>query len=66
MDQILEQVSSAVKYANPETNDALWLGSRFVELLPLAASLRHQLLSMDQPLERLTAIAEVFSAIEKG
>lgn len=66
MDQILEQVSPAIEYTHPETNDVLWLGSRFVELLPLSANLRHELLSMDDPLERLTAISEVFSAIEKN
>lgn len=66
MDQILEQVSPAVEYKQPATDDALWLGSRFVELLPLSASLRHELLSMDNPFERLTAISEVFSAIKKN
>lgn len=65
LEQILDQVSSSVHYADRQLNDALWVGSRFVELLPLSAGLRHELLSMDQPLQRLSAIAEVFTAIAK-
>lgn len=63
--QILEQVSSSIEYPQPQMDDALWVGSRFVELLPLSAELRHELLSMDQPMERLSALAEVFTAIAK-
>lgn len=63
--QILEQVSSSIEYPETHLDDALWVGSRFVELLPLSSELRHELLSMDQPLERLSAMAEVFTAIAK-
>ena len=66
LEQILEQVSGAVNYPNPEYNDSVWLGSRFVELLPLSAELRHELLAMDSPLERLNALAEVFDAIAQN
>ena len=65
LEQILEQVAASFEYPEHHMNDALWLGSRFVELLPLSAELRHELLSMDQPIDRLDAIAEVFSAIAK-
>lgn len=65
LEQILEQVSSSITYTDSHLDDALWVGSRFVELLPLSAELRHELLSMDQPLERLSAIADVFTAIAK-
>ncbi len=63
MQQILEQVEGNIDYPDPQLDDALWLGSRFVELLPLSAELRHELLSLDQPLERLSALADVFNAI---
>ncbi len=63
MQQILAQVAPGIVYENPEYNDALWLGSRFVELLPLSAELRHELLSMDDAQQRLTALADVFDAI---
>ena len=63
MRQILEQVEGNIDYPDPQLDDALWLGSRFVELLPLSAQLRHELLSLDQPIERLSALADVFSAI---
>lgn len=65
MQQILEQVEGNIDYPDPQLNDALWLGSRFVELLPLSAELRHDLLSLDQPLERLAALADVFTAIAR-
>ncbi len=65
LEQILEQVTASVEYPEHHLDDALWVGSRFVELLPLAAELRHELLSMDQPLDRLSAMADVFSAIAK-
>lgn len=63
MQQILKQVAPGITYVKPELDDALWLGSRFVELLPLSSPLRHELLSMDDSQERLTAVAEVFDAI---
>ena len=47
--QILEQVAATVEYDEHHLDDGLWVGSRFVELLPLSAELRHELLSMDQP-----------------
>ncbi len=65
MQQILEQVEGNIDYPDPQLDDALWLGSRFVELLPLSAELRHELLSLDQPLERLAALADVFTAIAR-
>lgn len=66
LEQILGQVSGAVNYPNPEYSDSLWLGSRFVELLPLSAELRHELLSMDCPLERLSALSEIFAVIAQN
>ena len=66
MEQVLQQVAPTVQYSKTETSDALWLGSRFVELLPLSSGLRHELFSMDDAIERLTAISEVFSAIENN
>lgn len=59
MQQILEQVGPTINYEKPELADALWLGSRFVELLPMSADIRHELLSMDDPIDRLTAVNEL-------
>lgn len=66
MEQILAQVSPMIEYATPELEDALWLGSRFVELLPLASDLRHDLVEMNAPLERLQAIADMLGAMSGG
>ena len=65
MQQILEQVEGSIDYPEHQLEDALWLGSRFVELLPLSAELRHELLSLDQPLERLAALADMFTTIAR-
>jgi Lon protease-like protein len=59
MQQILDQVSPSIEYTEPALDDALWLGSRFVELLPMSAEMRHELLSMDNPIDRLTAVNEL-------
>jgi Lon protease-like protein len=59
MQQILEQVGPTIEYQQPALDDALWLGSRFVELLPMSAEIRHELLSMDDPVDRLTAVNEL-------
>jgi len=59
MQQILDQVSPSIEYTEPALDDALRLGSRFVELLPMSAEMRHELLSMDNPIDRLTAVNEL-------
>lgn len=66
MQQILVQVAPGIVYKSPVYDDALWLGSRFVELLPLSAELRHELFSMDDSQQRLSAIADVFNAISSN
>lgn len=59
MQQILEQVGPSIEYETPALDDSLWLGSRFVELLPMSVAMRHELLSMDDPVDRLTAVNEL-------
>jgi len=65
MQQILEQVAPTIEYEQPALEDALWLGSRFVELLPMTTEMRHELLSMDDPLDRLTAVNELLLLLAK-
>ena len=59
MRQILEQLGPTIEYEQPVLDDSLWLGSRFVELLPMSAEMRHELLSMDDPVERLADVNEL-------
>lgn len=59
MQQILDQVGPAIEYDNPQLQDALWLGSRFVELLPMSTDMRHELLSTDDPVDRLATVNEL-------
>lgn len=65
MRQILSQVSSMVTYEQPDLADAVWLGSRFVELLPMTSDMRHDLLSMDDPIERLSAVNDLLMALAR-
>lgn len=63
--QILSQVSQSIEYEQQELDDSVWLGSRFVELLPMSADMRHELLSMDDPIERLSAVDDLLVALAR-
>lgn len=65
MRDILIQIAPGIVYQQPRLDDGLWLGSRFVELLPLSPLLRHELLAMDDAKERLALVADMFTAISK-
>jgi len=65
MRQILSQVGSSIEYEQPALEDSLWLGSRFVELLPMSTNMRHDLLSMDDPLERLSSVNDLLIALAR-
>ncbi len=65
MQQILEQVAPSIAYEKPELDDCLWLGSRFVELLPMSAEIRHELLAMDDPIDRLTSVNELLMVMAR-
>ncbi|OED36868.1 hypothetical protein AB833_26030 [Chromatiales bacterium (ex Bugula neritina AB1)] len=61
MQQILRQIESSIVYDEPKLDDALWLGSRFVELLPLPAEVKHELASLDDAVDRLKAVAQLLT-----
>ncbi len=63
MHHLLEGVAPMIEYADPQLEDALWLGSRFTELLPLPNDVRHDLVAMDSPTDRLEAIAAMLNSI---
>lgn len=46
-------------FENPRTDDALWVGYRLTELLPLDITEKQALLELDDPLTRLQALLEI-------
>jgi len=38
--------------------DAVWVGGRLVELLPMVSGKRHEMISIDNPLDRLRALQD--------
>ncbi len=65
MEQILEQVAPSIQYDEPRLDDALWLGSRFVELLPLPLEVRLELMALDDPQVRLQQLAGWLHALSQ-
>ncbi len=52
----LESVGPLLDYTEADFTDAVWVGGRLVELLPMATEYRHELLAIDDPLQRLDAL----------
>lgn len=65
MAQILEQIAPSIVYDEPQLNDALWLGSRFIELLPLPLETRQQLMVADDPIDRLQQLLGWLRALSR-
>jgi Lon protease-like protein len=43
--------------------DAAWVSNRLCELLPLAPDARQGLMVLDNPLERLTRVAQILASL---
>jgi len=60
MANVLKNIISELQhpYLNLEKkyNDALWVGSRLSELLPLSACTKQQLLELQEPMRRLSML----------
>ncbi len=52
----LENVGPLLDYTEADFTDAVWVSGRLVELLPMTAELRHEMVAIDDPLERLEAL----------
>lgn len=65
MEQILEQIAPTIHYDAPRLDDAVWLGSRFVELLPLPLEVRQELMLMNDPQERLQQLKSWLRALSQ-
>jgi Lon protease-like protein len=56
--QLLRQLEGVIDYADPQWNDAAWVGGRLTELLPLGDRVRQTLLEMDNPTARLEELRQ--------
>lgn len=54
-----KSLGSAVNYSNSNYQDAMWVSSRLVELMPMSSEKRHELVAIADPVERLAAIANI-------
>ena len=62
--QILEQLGYPYAKLERRYDDAVWLGARLAELLPLKLELKQYLLQMDDPLARLERLRAVLDSGE--
>jgi uncharacterized protein len=55
-----EELSPYVRFMTPDWENAAWIGNRLTELLPLPPRIRHALLEMTEPQQRLDILLAMF------
>lgn len=55
----LDSVGPLLDYDDADYTDAVWVGGRLVELLPMSAAERHGLIALDNPIDRLDALSDI-------
>jgi len=55
----LDQTGPLVEYTDSNFTDAAWVSNRLIELLPMSAAERNDLVRMSDPLERLSVLRAV-------
>ncbi len=56
LEQVFEQTGRSTDLSQAKLDDALWVGSRLLELLPMPRQLRQALFECDNPLDRLEGL----------
>ena len=56
LQRALENVGPLMEYKESDFTDAVWVSSRLVELLPMSAAERHDLVAIGDSIERLAAL----------
>lgn len=59
LQRALEQVRPLLAHSESDFTDAIWVSSRLTELLPMPVSDRHDLVAMNDPIERLSVLLEI-------
>ena len=55
-----EELSPYIRFMTPDWDNAAWIGNRLTELLPLPSRIRHALLEMTEPQQRLDILLAMF------
>jgi Lon protease-like protein len=55
-----EELSPYIRFMTPDWDNAAWIGNRLTELLPLPPRIRHALLEMTEPQQRLDILLAMF------
>lgn len=55
-----EELSPYLRFMTPDWDNAAWIGNRLTELLPLPTHIRHALLEMTEPQQRLDILLAMF------
>jgi len=58
----LDQVGALLEYKDPDFEDAVWVSSRLIELLPMSVSERHDLVATVDPVERLSGLLGIIDS----
>ena len=56
LQRALDNMGPLLDYAEADFTDALWVGSRLVELLPMPPAMRHDMIAISDPVERLRVL----------
>ncbi len=59
LQRALDQTGPLVEYTDSNFTDAAWVSNRLIELLPMSAAERNDLVGMSDPLERLSVLRAV-------
>lgn len=59
LQRALEQVRPLLAYTESDFTDAGWVSSRLTELLPMPVADRHDLVALNDPIERLSVLLEI-------
>ncbi len=53
---LMEQLPEPFRYPEADMNDATWVSGRLAELLPISLALKHRLLTLDDPGQRMDVV----------
>jgi len=62
LQRALDNMGPLLDYTEADFTDAVWVGGRLVELLPMSSEMRHELISMSDPVDRLRVLQNFINA----
>ena len=58
LERALDSVDETLSYTAADYTDACWVSGRLLELLPMTTEVKHKIVAMDNPVDRLNALQE--------